>query len=435
MRRGGLVALKAPFEILPFGRCPSPKAKVDSARLVSRLSFPWSPPMRSAICSLAIVASLTSTAIAQVTISAESGQARALNQLPVTVILHAYSPATKAFSTIMVPAGGQAPVNGATTVLTFEPIAVELERFERFRSCTVGLASKTDLQAIVAELKAIDFLETSSAKDRIAAKSTLARLELEQHWDEQATYLNDPLRNELRRQQERYASEAQKSFARTQEQLQRLGSDVTAMALAWESVEQERLKILHGQFKTFEPLIQQARMAYQIRQRELDSYTRAVVAWQSYSIAVVKALDEEASTLADEPIVVQEVRKRCSGPSLDWDWVEIDGPNRADVASLVAEVTFDRGGKQNTYFRRLSKSSRWTGRIDWPPGSTSASLRLRWPGSSRWQKVNAKIPAQRKSISNTVAEARKAVAQIEKKLKEANFRAAGGDRLKTAPVF
>lgn len=392
-------------------------------------------PVRNVICTLVLTASLASAAAAQVTITTESGQAWAVNALSVPVVIHAYSQATKTFSTTKIPADGRILANGATTILTFEPIAVEMVRFEKLRSCTVGTASKADVQAIVAELEAIDFLETTSAKDRIAAKSARARLELEQHWDEQATYLNDPLRNELRRQQERYASEAQKSFARQREQLQSFGSDVTALALAWESVEQERLRILHDQFTTLEPLISQARLAYQIRQRELDRYAKSVQAWQAYSSAVVKALDEQGPALGDGPIAVQKMHKLCDGPSLNWDWIQIEGPDSADVSTLIAEVSFDRGAKQSTYFRRLSRTSRWTGRIDWPPDSTSASVRLRWPGAKRWQKVNVKIPAQRTSISQTVVEGRKAVARIEKKLKEANFRAAGSDRLKTVPVF
>ena len=102
---------------------------------------------------------------------------------------------------------------------------------------------------------------------------------------------------------------------------------------------------------------------------------------------------------------------------------------------MISEVTFDHGGKQVTSFRRLGETKQWAGRIDWPAAAATAKLRLRWPGTARWYEAKTNLRADRPSMTAQVADGRRAVKQIEKNLNETNFRAAGADARKTAPVF
>lgn len=384
---------------------------------------------------LILASGLPLLAAAQVGIVSQGGLTEAKNDLPVDVLVLSYSPSSKIFATLRVPAKGRVAAPAAdATVVSMEPIAIEVGRREMFRACTVSPAASVNTRQIIDELKAVDFLTSVSAKEKIEAASALARIEIEQKLDEQRTFRSDPLRNELLRQQERYAPEAEKLLRQRQEFAQDMVYDVTALALAWSGVQEKRLRVLHDEYHSFEPLIEQARMAAQIRERELTAYDESTAGWQEYSAAGVRALDERAEK-REAPIAKVRVQKSCTGPSQGWDWMEMEGPDLADVSALVAEVSFDRGTKQLTVMRRLSKTTRWAGRMDWPSGSTVASVRVRWPGSTRWYDTSGKIIAGRKSIATSVDEARRAVGKIEKKMKDGNFRAVGGDAIKTAPAF
>jgi hypothetical protein len=102
---------------------------------------------------------------------------------------------------------------------------------------------------------------------------------------------------------------------------------------------------------------------------------------------------------------------------------------------LIAEVSFDRGNKQLTWLRRLATSRRWAGRLDWPVEATTATVRVRWPGSGRWYSMKGPISVQRKSDRARVDDARSAAKVIAARMKDSNFRTKGGDTVKTMVVF
>lgn len=374
---------------------------------------------------------------AQVHISQVADQGVARNDLPVDVFVLLYSPSARRFVTLRVPSHGRVPVPfGDARKLSEEPVAVDVSRRAVFRSCTVAPAAQTDLAQITRELRDLDLLESASGQARVQAASDLAQLELAQHYDEQSTYRNDPLRNELRRQQDRNVPVELGLARQRDEALQGLASDVTQRALAWADVQQERLAVIRDQLHTLRPLVEQAQLALRIHEQEILDYRRTVDAWQAFSRAVASALDARPLPLDESRILPAKPVKFCDGPSAAWDVFQIDGPDRDRVSVVMAEISFNRGGgKQLTHLRRLGTTQSWSGRLDWPEVSSSASIRLRWPGTKRWYAMSGGLDAQRPSMRTSLGDVRRAAAAVEENLDDTNFRAAGGDVIKTVPIF
>jgi hypothetical protein len=184
-----------------------------------------------------------------------------------------------------------------------------------FRSCAVGQAAVADLARVASELKAVEFLDTEPAKKRIGATMALVRLRMEQRADERRTERNDPLRLELRRQQERYVPQWQKDVWDRQEAFRSLGSDITAQAFAWADVNNVKLRILHDQLRSFEPIVTQARLALQIRIQDAENIGREVAGWQGYSSAVAQALDASVGRVADVPMTIGRARGAATAPA------------------------------------------------------------------------------------------------------------------------
>jgi hypothetical protein len=373
--------------------------------------------------------------VAQVAVTGTGERSTVSNDWPFDALVLTSSGAG-AYTSVRVPAHGRVPVPAGSDLKSVEPIAIDIGRREMFRSCGTAQTSPAPVHVTVPN----DFLTTATARERIELATAIARLELEQRQDERDTYRNDALRSELRTRAERYLSAEQRLADDQREQWQEIGSDITDLALAWSQVEHERLSILHDQFQTLAPIVDQARLAYRIRVDERQRYDRTVAGWQAYSAAVVQAMDAAARALPskialDSPLTASGLRKACDGPSGGWDWFELDGPDLPGVSALVGEASFDHAGRQLTPLRRLSKSTHWVGRVDWPAVSTQAEFRLRWPGSVRWSRAGNIIRTERPSIAESVARAERAVNQIEKNLKETNFRAGGGDSVRTRPIF
>jgi hypothetical protein len=307
-----------------------------------------------------------------------------------------------------------------------------------FRTCTTATAptDRKPIATLVKELKDIEYLETASARQKLDAAWALAEIELEQHFDERETYRNDPLRAELRRQQQRYAHT--KSYAEVMaEQNQAasdIASDVAALAVAWSSVNEEKLAILRDELRDLEPIVEQVRLAARISKSENSTYTAQVSAWHAFSAGTVKALPPPEVLPSGTPRVVS-VRKLCQGASKAYDFVIVKAVAGTDAPAIVAEFAFDKGGRQQAVLRRLSKGDEWVGRVDWPPASSRAAVDVRWAGNSKWAKKVGVIATQRTPIEQESRDAAGALREVEKKFKMTNFRAVGGDNIKTAPIF
>jgi hypothetical protein len=394
------------------------------------------------------------------------------NALPVDQIVLTYSAADRQFTTTRVPPNGRVPLTG--TILSQEVIAVQVSR--RTSSVICGEGNKTqdarasDLEVLKKELDK-EILEAPTSREVIELKSEIARLTVEQASDERQTYWNDPLRKELERQADRdfvngpmgpdieaedfkndkeffdeignridrrEFIERERQRERAREAVANLGSDITTRSLAWADVEQARLQLLYDELHTLAPLVEQAKLAVKIQEQELADKERTVSAWHAYSAAVVTALDAAmppSDTAANQPIEPVSIAKACAGPSGLSDVVLLEGPDRSGVSVLIAEVSFDRGNKQLTWLRRLATSRRWAGRLDWPVEATTATVRVRWPGSGRWYSMKGPISVQRKSDRARVDDARSAAKVIAARMKDSNFRTKGGDTVKTMVVF
>jgi hypothetical protein len=404
------------------------------------------PPRLAATISMVVTLILPAAASAQVDIVRTNGTVAASNALPVDVLLLTYSTSTKDFRTVRLPAHGRAPVDASTSILDIEPLSLDVGTPLRFATCTTAdrPGSGRDINAILADLKSIELLETAPAKERLQAVAARARLELRRSFDETQTYREDALRAELGEQEAQFDR-----YSRVQALIGDVAlvtndrhlnvdaamSDVTAMATAWASVEHAKLQILFDETKTLEPVVQQVRLAYRIKREELSAYDRHFEAWRAYTRTAVEALDTRAEGDGASPVAAVTVRKLCDGASADFDRIEIEGPESSTSSVLVAEASFDHGGKEVVALRRVGQTSRWSGRVDWPSAGTRATLRVRWPGTTTWYRVPSALDAQRPSQTSKLKDARHAVDVVEDKFKDANFRAAGADTIKTAPSF
>lgn len=396
--------------------------------------------MRRAIWACTAILVLADSSAAQaVRLERIASGARITSDVGVELLVLAYSSSTRTFSTHRVPARGTATTTG-TVLLTIEPLSVTVGRRAMYRACTSNASpsQRAVLQQTIAELKKIELLETAESQARIEAASTIAYLELAQRQDERQTFRNDALRTELARQQRAYESQQRAVGAyMPQSAFADAMTDIADAAFAWSQVQQEKLAVLRDQVTTFEPIVAQARLAYRIRTEELAAYNNEISAWHGFSATAVSTLDGLMGgrlQVLDAP-AFSRMTKLCPGPSGQSDIVVISGPRADTGAALIVEATFDGGVKQSAVFRRLSNGSDWTGRIDWPADAGRARLRMRWPGTKKWTAVNGALHAERDSMSASAREAKDALRQIERKMDESNFRAAGGDHIRTIPVF
>jgi len=157
----------------------------------------------------------------------------------------------------------------------------------------------------------------------------------------------------------------------------------------------------------------------------------------------VKFLSLTAKRLMELPVTpdagsafmaLGEVKRNDSGPSGLKDLVEIQTRSHANLSVIFAEVRFNNGEEQKTFFRRLSHSNRWAARLYWPLSATSARVRILLPGESKWVALNGRIQAGRPSFTESYQKAEKSMIAVIKKYRETSFRAEGADNIKTTPI-
>ena len=396
----------------------------------------------------AFSASLAAQQQMQVRIVERADAHTLVNEFPVPVVVLASSGAERRPLVLTAPPGEtplKPPASGTYSLEALEPLSLAVSRRELFKSCSVEPDSSASRAAVMTQLadqmRRIDALDSDGARAHLEAVANLAQLELEQRQDEKDTYRNDPLRLKLQQQHDRLSAELpahlriQETMQARNEAIDALASDVADLAIAWATVEQAKLKIIHDQLRSLQPIVDNARTALELREAEAKRYADTQAAWSRFGLAVHDGLDRLASSAPPGTFEPRELRKICSGPSGPSDWIEVEAPLERSAGSvLLGEVRFDRGGTVRTYFRRLATSDRWAARIHWPIDATTAAVRLRVPGSKAMAAAGT-ISSDRGSTSEMLKRTASAVKQIEKNFKDTNFRAVGGDTIKTIPIF
>jgi hypothetical protein len=324
-----------------------------------------------------------------------------------------------------------------------EPILLGFARKDGASNCEGALSlTQTNLAQLKESLKALEFSNTSAAAERIEAAAAIAQLELEQKTDEKTTMRNDPLRLELKRRQAEYFAQSdvitkvQQSMKDHEEALGNVMSDFADLALAWAGADQAKQEVLYKEAKTLQPIAEQARLAFKVKQQDFKNSEAEVHTGAQFLRACFDALSSLPARefSEDDLILAGPPRRVCTGPSRLDELVEIEVSTNPALAILLAECRFDQGGTQETFFRRVGKSNRWVARIYWPVSASSVRFTLKIPGQTRWRPVEGIIQTGRPSLTAAVKNAQQAVGIIEKKFKDANFRAAGSDNIKTVPV-
>jgi hypothetical protein len=364
-----------------------------------------------------------------------------VNRLPVDVLamVQRGTGASADFEIVRVRGRSVLPVRANGQLVAIEPVDVRVVRREMFKACAAEAPSgqATQLADLVRELDQLESLDSAAAQEKIAAASALAMLDLDQKLDERATRRNDPLRAELKRQQEEYAASKtpvqrfQDALKDQQESLGNALSDVADVALAWSAADQVKLDILRDEVRNLRPIIEQARMAYRIKQIDVQAQTAEAKAWQAYHGRVHDALLATAggSNVAAQ---IRAARKVCAGPSGTWDWIELTGSAPQGSSVVFAQIRFDRGGRYAAVFRRMAGGDRWAGRLIWPPEASSAEIRI--ASGDLGRDATFSVATARPPMTTRLRDAEKSVKQIEHRLKVTNFRAAGADNIKTVAI-
>jgi hypothetical protein len=313
-----------------------------------------------------------------------------------------------------------------------EPIDSLVTRRSSIVACATSATTIIDPQALTKTLGTLESSGSREAVARVKVAQAMADVDLAQKQDEKDTSRNDPLRLRLKDavdQRRRNVDPAAEINIRM-EKISELTSDIVDVALAWSEVNDVRLSNLLDDANTLEPVLTEARLALKIREDDFASSGILYRAGQEFVTAAARELDRIAGTVDTAMTLRGRVEQPCLTAGTVDDSLRITIERPTSSMALLAELSFDRGASQVTVLRRIESSEGWEGRMFWPLDATSAAVRVRLPGSKRWSSVSGRV-TNRAPAGVVVAQARAAVRKIDKKLKDAKFRAVGGDNIKT----
>jgi hypothetical protein len=311
------------------------------------------------------------------------------------------------------------------------------------KNCGVPAVNAVDIDAVKSQLKQLEFSDTASASERLKAAADLARLDYERKTDEKETLRNDPLKNyiEMRRDLADIGNmdvnaNLQKYLNKSMQQANDAASDLADLAIAWASVDWEKQSILRDEASALKDALKEAKVMEEVHQQVLTRATVQFNGGELFLKTTTKLLSQTAlPKMASERVGVQSpVSRICSGPSALEDFISVTATAPAELTTLIAKVQFDKGPQQDTFFRRVNSSNTWVARIYWPTPAKSLRVQLQSPVTRDWMALGGVVETKRVSYQEAAITSKKAVSVIQKKLNEANFRAGGGDNIRTIPI-
>jgi hypothetical protein len=362
-------------------------------------------------------------------------------EVPIVALVRERFPAgTDTFATVIVAAGDARPVRlrvEAEARVQFEPISLDVGRRPSPSECAPSSDHTLfDVPGLEETLKTWRFDETPDGRATIAAAEAVAQIDLQMKQDEKDRIRLDPMRMRIdlnRTIPSDPIGAVMATQERRQEAMDQLTSDIADLVLAWSAVDRARLQLYYDQAKTLEPLVRQSRLALAAKQHDfqrLQVETRAgaaflALAHEQLALAADRRPPGETNILSG-PTLMCGVAQR----GLDYLAVQAASDSRS---VLLAHVTFDKGGPLKTLARRVVNSDRWLVPVYWPVDATRASLTLRASRRSR-PAASAEVAARRASDRQLLASYSAAAKKIEHDFKDANFRAAGADSLRTVII-
>lgn len=302
----------------------------------------------------------------------------------------------------------------------------------------LGAVAASDPGRTKAQLKELEISESGLGGEKIALAAEEAQLFLEQRNDERQTFRQDPLRMELERQ----AAEVDNSYAGAMRRLQvqnersrnQAFEDVADLAMAYSMAAEAKIEVIERERDLYKPLYDHAKQALVFLRQDIKNFGAEVEAGVTFLNSTSQALQALPGAEGAEIAVQGEVRRLADGPSGLRDLVEIRADAPPSLSVLLAEVQFDRGGTQKTFFRRMAGSDRWVARLYWPLAAASAQFSVQAPGGARRVRVGGRVSPGRPSMNDSFELAEKSMNAVIKKYKETSFRAEGADNIKTVPI-
>lgn len=289
-------------------------------------------------------------------------------------------------------------------------------------------------------LRELEISESGVGADKITIAAQQAQLFLEQKNDELNTFRNDPYRKELEYQAFTATQTYPERLKFTQEGNERKRTefveDIANMALAYSMIVEARLDVIRKERDLYYPLYQNAKTALEFIKQDRKNFDVLSVAGVDFLSITAKFLESLPSNSdSAQQISIKGEPSRVSKEASDVKdliQLQIDAPQSLSV--ILAETTFNEGGKQKTVFRRIGKTDKWVAQIYWTLSANSATFRVMMPGRSEWKDLPSSVNPGRKSLKETLSLAEKSMKIVIKKFKESDFRAEGADEIKTTPI-
>jgi hypothetical protein len=368
------------------------------------------------------------------------GESVVTNPLPLGIVALAETRdengRTREAAAVVVGPDAVAPVRLAKAggrVRFVEVLDANITRRASIASCRASTPAPLQIADLDRKLETLESSRTPEATARVRAVEALANLELEQKQDEKDTQRHDPLRIKLQESVDamRRRTDPAAEINIRMDKIDELTSDIVDVAMAWSEVNDIRLSNIRDEATVLEPILEQAKLALRIREEDLASAGLLYRAGQDFLTAAASALDRNAIPSASAPALRGRVEQPCAVAGMVDDTVRITLDQPAASTALIAELSFDRGKTQTAVLRRVDSTASWEGRMFWPPDAGRATVRARAPGSKNWSNITGRVASNRAPIAVAAEKARAEAKKIEKKLKNAHFRAVGGDNIKT----
>jgi hypothetical protein len=365
-------------------------------------------------------------------VRAENGANTVVNPLPIAVVVQAVNAGTSTTETAFVPAQGSSPLRklrGAARLSAYEAIDVRVPRLSAVNSTCLDQAPGIDSNTVRAALDDASLSESPEAAEKIRIARELAAVDLEARLDARETQ---------RDQEELAASKASiasgQYVAAPNHGLEDTLGEAMDYAVAFGDVEDAKLDVIADELSVLEDLSEQVKSRLDARRREVRDAQAVAAAGREFVEGAEKALraslaPSAAASLPSGARVTRPPSRTCNGPAAVRDAV-VMSLTGAERAVVFGTVDFGRdGGRQRTFFRRLGTTDLWAATIYWPPAATEAVFRLDGLSGSA-----GTVPVGRASLEEELRRAERAGREIEKAVKTAKFREAGGDRIKTMRI-
>ncbi len=341
------------------------------------------------------------------------------------------------YSVLLAEARSTVPLNMAagSVIATFTPL--EGLPYRHAPACAIPASNFTKLtSSLVHEEIAITDqggVHSQGTHQQETIADEQGALELQQHLDELNTRIHDPVVAELRSEQYRDAdptTRAQMDQQAKQDQINTAVEALADIAAANSDFLFEHDYAAATESKQLSVAIQSKEQVLVDLQRKYDESQSRLKADRDFQTQAAAELRRRGGDALVKPTIAQ-VGRAYGGNANDQDMFALQMQAPADKNILFARASFDRGGDEDIFFRRIQGTSQWVATVSWPLESQKATIHL--VNGNGWSNVGS-VSTGRASIQQQMAGAKKAVGQLKSLKRSTDYSSQGGDETKTTII-